>query len=67
MRRELKNPQLDLTAFERLAEAQTAKLLQGFRDARTRQHKALHRAVESSLDFIPALLRIPIKKILFRK
>lgn len=67
MRRELKNPQLDLTAFEALSEDQLKVIAQGFHDAHARQRKALHRAIEDSLGFIPALLRIPIKKILFHK
>ncbi|MGH8530685.1 MAG: hypothetical protein ACRETN_12730 [Nevskiales bacterium] len=67
LRRELKSPQLELDAFEQLPDAQLTILLQAYRDARAGQRRALHRAVEDSLSFIPALLRIPIKKILFRK
>lgn len=67
LRRELRQPDADLEAFSKLNDEQLALLARSLRSTRTEQRAALHRAVEDSLGFIPALLRIPIKKILFRK
>ncbi len=67
LRRELKQPDAKLEAFDALTDQQVALLTRGLTEARTRQRHALHRAVEDSLGFIPALLRVPIQKIIFRK
>jgi hypothetical protein len=48
---------LDATDRDRIADAIDA--------ARTRQARALAKATEGGLDFIPKLLRGPVKKVLF--
>ena len=67
LRRELRQPGARLEGFAALTDAQVALLAKSLRAARAQQRAALHQALEDSLGFVPALLRIPIQKILFRK
>lgn len=48
-----------------LSDQQHARLVDAIEDARTRQARALAKATEHGLDFIPRLLRGPVKKVLF--
>lgn len=67
LRRELNQPDARLEAFAKLKDEQLALITRALRDTITQQRRDLRRAVEESLGFIPALLRIPIQKIIFRK
>lgn len=48
-----------------LSDAEQAVLADAIDTARARQVKALAKATESGLDFIPRLLRGPVKKVIF--
>ena len=48
-----------------LAEQDMATLADAIDAARTRQARALAKATDNGLDFIPKLLRGPVKKVLF--
>lgn len=47
----------------RLAPADQTRLLELVRDARQRQHDRIRAAMESALQFIPVLLRGPVKAL----
>lgn len=48
-----------------LSEEHHARLADAIEAARIRQAKALAKATDSGLDFIPRLLRGPVKRVLF--
>lgn len=48
-----------------LGEADATRLVEAIEAARTRQSAALGAATDSGLEFIPRLLRGPVKKVLF--
>lgn len=48
-----------------LTPEQQEKLVAAIEDARVRQARALAKATDHGLDFIPRLLRGPVKKVLF--
>jgi len=48
-----------------LTDVQHARLADAIDAARTRQAAALAKATDNGLDFVPRLLRGPVKKVLF--
>ena len=58
-------PGLNADALAPLTAAQRAQLLEAVRAAKRRQREALRAAIEEGMSFVPALLRIPLKRILF--
>ena len=48
-----------------LSDAEAAALADAIDAARTRQSRALAKATERGLDFVPKLLRGPVKKVIF--
>ncbi|MBO9523058.1 MAG: hypothetical protein J7518_16115 [Nocardioidaceae bacterium] len=52
-------------ALGALTEEQHARLADAVDAARARQKQALREATDSGLDFVPKLLRGPVRKVLF--
>lgn len=52
-------------ALSQLSADEQKKLLQSVRDAKKKQRTALTAAIDEGMSFVPALLRIPLKRILF--
>ena len=56
---------LDAAVIAPLSVAERAQLLEAIRNAKRRHREALRAAIEQGMGFVPALLRIPLKRILF--
>lgn len=48
-----------------LTDADARKLLDSLRTAKARERAALKAAIDEGMSFVPALLRIPLRRILF--
>ena len=57
----------ELAALGKLDAAQQAQLLKLIQDARVRQHQTIKAAMEGALQFVPALLRVPVRALFGRK
>lgn len=53
----------DLPALDKLDARQQARLLKLLQDARNRQHASIKAAMDGALNFVPALLRAPIRAL----
>ena len=60
LRRELGK---EAALLDRLPPDDQTRLLDLIRDTRTRQHQEIRAAMDGALDFIPALLRAPVKAL----
>ncbi|WP_420464609.1 hypothetical protein [Panacagrimonas sp.] len=62
LRRELGSP--PPAAFGALPDAVCKRLAEALRDARLRQQQELDQALTRALEYVPALMRRPVRKIL---
>lgn len=60
LRRELGR---EAALLDKLSAGDQQRLLELIRDTRTRQHREIKAAMENALEFIPALLRGPVRAL----
>lgn len=55
----------EIGALSLLSDSEQARLRDSLRAAKRNQKQALDQAIEKGMGMVPALLRLPLKKILF--